>query len=230
MNKNSKTLIIIPAYNEAETLERVIDDISKNAADCDCIIINDCSTDGTLQLCRRKGWRVANLTNNLGIGGAMQTGYKYAAQNNYDIAIQFDGDGQHEAKYIHDLIDKIQAGADLAIGSRYLSDSAEGFKSTATRRLGIKYFSVLIKLLTGKKCTDPTSGLRACSKAVINMFASNYPQDYPEPDTIVRVARQGLDIIDIPVSMQERVSGKSSITCLKSIYYAIKVTLACLLG
>ena len=167
--------------------------------------------------------------NNLGIGGAVQTGYMYAFQNNYDIAIQFDGDGQHDAKYISDLIDAISKGNDMVIGSRFI-EKTEGFKSSFMRRQGIQVLSTLIKICTGKKITDPTSGFRAANRKVIEYFMREYPVDYPEPDTIVKLLKKGYKVKEIPVLMKERKNGKSSITPLKSIYYMIKVCLSIIMA
>ena len=166
-----------------------------------------------------------SLPLNLGIGGAVQTGYKYAFDNGYDYAIQFDGDGQHDATYIEALITELEKGVDLVIGSRFINDVSE-FKSTKIRRIGISILSFLIKIFTGKKITDPTSGFRACNKKIIELFSDNYPIDYPEPDSIVYVLKKGYSVFEIPVKMKERVNGLSSINAFKSVYYMIKVSLA----
>ena len=221
-----KTLVIIPAFNEEKSLVNVVGDLHKNASDCDYVIINDCSTDGTAQVCRDNGLNFISLPINLGIGGAMQTGYKYAKRHNYDVAIQFDGDGQHNAEYIAPLLKGIEEGSDMVIGSRYLA--REGFQSSAMRRFGIKYFSLLIRMLTWVKVTDPTSGFRACNRRTIEIFASQYPFDYPEPEVIVRLSKKKHKISETGVRMNERKEGKSSITPFKSIYYMIKVTLGVL--
>lgn len=225
-----KTLLIIPAYNEEKNIENTIKKIlDLHNPDIDYIIINDGSTDNTLEILENNHFNYLNLPANLGIGGAVQTGYKYALYNNYDIAIQFDGDGQHNVEYISQLIQQIEAGNDLVIGSRFL-DNLTGFKSTKTRRVGIKLLSNLIKLCTGKKITDPTSGFRACNKKIIELFSMNYPYDYPEPDTIVKVIKKGFNVKEIPVIMNEREQGKSSINMLKSVYYMIKVSLSIIIS
>lgn len=225
-----KTLLIIPAYNEEKNIENTIKKIlDLHNPDIDYIIINDGSTDNTLEILKNNHFNYLNLPANLGIGGAVQTGYKYALYNNYDIAIQFDGDGQHNVEYISQLIQQIEAGNDLVIGSRFL-DNLTGFKSTKTRRVGIKLLSNLIKLCTGKKITDPTSGFRACNKKIIELFSMNYPYDYPEPDTIVKVIKKGFNVKEIPVIMNEREQGKSSINMLKSVYYMIKVSLSIIIS
>lgn len=225
-----KTLLIIPAYNEEKNIENTIKKIlDLHNPDIDYIIINDGSTDNTLEILENNHFNYLNLPANLGIGGAVQTGYKYALYKNYDIAIQFDGDGQHNVEYISQLIQQIEAGNDLVIGSRFL-DNLTGFKSTKTRRVEIKLLSNLIKLCTGKKITDPTSGFRACNKKIIELFSMNYPYDYPEPDTIVKVIKKGFNVKEIPVIMNEREQGKSSINMLKSVYYMIKVSLSIIIS
>ena len=189
------------------------------------IVINDGSTDDTLAVCKKNKFNVINLVQNLGIGGAVQTGYKYAYEKGYDVAIQFDGDGQHDENYIDALVEEIKEGNDFVIGSRFVSELSE-FKSTGTRRVGIKILSFLIKLCTGKKVYDPTSGFRAANKKIIELFAKNYPTEYPEPETAVTVIRKGFKIKEIPVKMHEREFGNSSIRPLKSIYYMFTVSIA----
>ena len=224
-----RILVVIPAFNEGKNLGPLVQSIRNlDVKNVDVVVINDCSTDDTREVCAAYGITVVNLPCNLGIGGAVQTGYKYAYENGYDIAIQIDGDGQHRPEYIAELVKPIIDGqADMVIGSRFIN--YEGFKSTLLRRIGIKYFSILIKLLTKKTITDPTSGFRACNKKVIALFAKRYPVDYPEPESIVCLLRNGFSVLEIPVIMQERQSGKSSITSLKSIYYMVKVSLAVLI-
>ncbi len=225
-----KVLIIIPAYNEEKNINNTVNQIiSLNNPDIDYIVINDGSTDNTLQVLIDNNYNFINLPANLGIGGAVQTGYKYAMRNNYDIAIQFDGDGQHNAEYISQLITEIENGNDLVIGSRFIKKE-DGFKSTRVRRFGIVILSSLIKICTGKKITDPTSGFRACNKKVISLFCEDYPNDYPEPDTIVMIIKKKLKVKEIPAKMNERKEGKSSINVLKSIYYMIKVAFSIIIS
>lgn len=222
-----KSLVIIPAYNEEKSIEKTVLDIVQNAPEFDYVIVNDCSNDATLEVCRQKGMHVLNLPVNLGIGGAVQTGYLYAYKNHYDYAIQFDGDGQHDAKYLHEMRDyMIEHDVNMLIGSRYITK--EGFQSTGLRRFGIKYFSVLIKLLTGAKVTDPTSGMRMVNRDIIELYAGCYPKDYPEPESVVAILRQHKKVEEYPVVMREREEGVSSISPLKSVYYMVKVTLAIL--
>lgn len=222
-----KKLIIIPAYNESANIENTVKDIVNNAPDFDYVIINDCSTDNTLEICERNGFNVVNLPLNLGIGGAVQTGYRYAYNNGYDIAVQVDGDGQHDPAFLTKMADVMVAEkADMLIGSRFLEK--EGFQSSRVRRMGITYFTWLIKLFTRKKITDPTSGLRMINSDIIEIFAESYPRDYPEPESVVHVIRLGKNVREIPVIMRERQGGKSSIRFFSSIYYMIKVTVAIL--
>lgn len=225
-----KILVIIPAFNEAENIQRVIESIKSINMDLDYIVINDCSKDGTEQILIDNNACYITLPVNLGIGGGVQTGYIYAKQNGYDIAVQFDGDGQHCTEYIHDLIQPIINGdADVVIGSRFTEKTGSGFQSTFSRRLGINFLSALIKLCSGEKVRDVTSGFRAVNREMIEMFSEEYAQDYPEPEAIVQSACGGGRIREIPVEMKMREGGKSSITFFKSIYYMIKVSLALVL-
>ncbi|MEK5282078.1 MULTISPECIES: glycosyltransferase family 2 protein [Paenibacillus] len=220
-----RILGIVPCYNEEENIQSLITELSKYNNLLDFIIINDHSTDSTAAICENNNVNIINLPCNLGIGGAVQTGYLYANKFNYDIAIQIDGDGQHDPSYIKDLITPILKGeSDFVIGSRFIKK--EGFQSSLTRRLGIVYFTKLLKLLTKQNITDPTSGFRACNRNIIKIFSHNYPTDYPEPESIMALSRNGYKIAEIPVQMRERVGGVSSIKALKSVYYMIKVTIA----
>jgi glycosyltransferase involved in cell wall biosynthesis len=220
-----KILIIIPAYNEEHNISRLLSKLLFLNKAYDILVINDHSKDNTSIICENEGIRVIDLPCNLGIGGAVQTGYKYAKSYKYDIAIQVDGDGQHNPEFLSVLIAPLLSGeADLVIGSRYIDKV--GFQSTALRRVGINYFSKLIQLLIKQKITDPTSGFRACNSKVISLFSEYYPIDYPEPESIVFVKRSGFKILEVPVIMEERLGGVSSIRSFKSIYYMIKVTLA----
>ena len=224
-----KTLIIIPAYNEELNIENTINKLKKynksSNSPVDYIIINDGSTDKTKEICKKNNFNVINLIHNLGIGGAVQTGYKYALENNYDIAIQFDGDGQHDEKYIKDLVEEIEKGSNFVIGSRFIGNLSK-FKSSGTRRLGIKILSLLIKICTGKKIYDPTSGFRAADRNVIKLFANHYPTEYPEPESTTLLIKKGLKVEEIPVEMHQREFGESSIKPLKSIYYMFSVCLS----
>lgn len=223
-----KKLIIIPAYNESENIEKTVASIQKNAPEFDYVIINDCSIDNTKEICEKNGFNIINLPINLGIGGAVQTGYKYGFEEGYDIAVQVDGDGQHDPRFLETMADYLEArNLDMVIGSRFINK--EGFQSSGARRLGIKYFTVLIQLLTRTKITDPTSGLRMVDREVMGMFAYDYPKDYPEPESVVAVLRRKKRVKELPVVMKAREGGVSSISPKKSIYYMIKVTLAILI-
>lgn len=225
MKENLRKLIIIPAYNESECIEKTIENIQKNAEDFDYIIINDCSTDNTREICEKRGFHIINLPINLGIGGAVQTGYLYGVRYGYDMAVQVDGDGQHDAAFLQKMADCLEeTGADMVIGSRFIEK--QGFQSTGARRIGIRFFTWLIRLMTGTTVTDPTSGLRMVNRKVMEEFAKDYPKDYPEPETAVTVLHCGMKIEEIPVVMKERAGGVSSISMKKSVYYMVKVSMA----
>ena len=220
-----KSIVIIPAYNEEKSIVKTVQDICEHAPKFDYVIINDCSTDRTLSVCRKHHLHVLNLPVNLGIGGAVQTGFLYAHKNGYDYAVQFDGDGQHDAQYLQKMRDyMIEQNADMLIGSRFLEK--EGFQSTGMRRFGIRYFSALIKFLTGQKITDPTSGMRMINRDILAMYSESYPKDYPEPESVVAIINSGKKVMEYPVIMRKRMEGTSSISPLKSVYYMIKVSLA----
>lgn len=220
---------MIPAFNEEKNIERVVKDLEEHYPQYDYVVINDCSTDHTLEILERNHFNYVSLPHNLGIGGAVQTGYMYAREKGYDIAIQLDGDGQHDPAYIKDVIRPIEnQEADYVIGSRFINH--EGFQSSSTRRMGINLLSGWINLLCGKKVYDVTSGFRAVNRACILRFASEYPQDYPEPKAIIDAVLHGVRLTEVPVVMRERLGGESSITPWKGVYYMIKVTLDILLS
>lgn len=220
-----KILFIIPAYNEQETIIDTIRDIQSHAPDADYIVINDCSKDRTREILQREQICYIDLPVNLGIGGGVQTGYRYALEQGYDIAIQFDGDGQHDAAYIKNLIAPIENGqADVVIGSRFISK--EGFQSSALRRFGISFLSALIRFLCGVRVKDVTSGMRAVNRKMIEEYAHNYAQDYPEPEAILTAGLMKARIQEVPVRMHERQGGTSSINAIRSVYYMIKVSIA----
>ncbi len=223
-----KKIAIIPAYNERDSIVKTVSDLQKKAPDFDYVIINDCSTDDTMDVCREHGLHVLNLPINLGIGGAVQTGYLYAYNNNYDLAVQFDGDGQHDASYL-EMMSMVmeEKQLDMVIGSRFIKK--EGFQSSGLRRIGIRYFAFLTKFLFGKEITDATSGMRMCNRRVMELFIKEYPRDYPEPESVARLLRHKCRIEEVPVIMHERETGVSSISLKKSGYYMIKVSLAVLI-
>lgn len=224
-----KVLIIIPAYNEETAIGKVIRRIKLNMPDAHILVVNDGSIDRTSLKALKAGADVINLPFNLGIGGAVQTGYLYAKNNGYDIAVQVDGDGQHDPSYIKRLMQPVVEGrADMVIGSRYIARTS--YRSSFLRRLGIIFFSALINLITGQKVKDTTSGYRVVNRKLIEYFATKYPTDYPEVDVLVRLYKNNYKILEVPVEMQERHSGKSSITPLRSIYYMLKVSLSLIIG
>lgn len=228
MEHKKKTLIIIPAFNEAENIVRVVRRMMEQAPQYDYLVVNDGSTDETLSLCRREGFHYLDLPINMGIGGAVQAGYIYARKNGYDIAVQMDGDGQHDIAYLEALLAPIRQGeADVTIGSRFLQK--EGFQSSVSRRTGINILSFLILITTGRHIKDVTSGYRAVNKRFIEIYSKDYPMDYPEPEAIVAAIMHLGRVKEIPVQMRAREGGTSSITFKKSIYYMIKVTLAILI-
>ncbi len=233
-NQKVKIVLIIPAYNEEENILKTYKTIEeynkKNKTNYDCIVINDGSLDNTSKICHENHIPIIDLIRNLGIGGAVQTGYKYALENNYDIAIQFDGDGQHDVNYIKEIIKPIlEKKANMVIGSRFVDNTKSDFKSTKARRIGINIISKAIKLKTKIKIYDTTSGFRAGDKEIIKQFALTYPTEYPEPISTVEVINHHFKIAEIPVNMKERVGGKSSISSWKKAYYMINVILSILL-
>lgn len=221
----NKVLIIIPAFNEEQNIINVIDDIINSDIEADVCVINDESHDQTKRLLEERHVQHLNAPINLGIGGAVQLGYQYAYIHGYDIAIQCDGDGQHDAKYINNIIKPIISGeADICIGSRYILK--QGFQSTLMRRIGKSFLCVLIYFCCKYKPTDPTSGFRAVNKDWIRCYSEDYPQDYPEPEALIQAVLCGARVQEEPVIMRKRENGKSSISLLKSVYYMIKVSMA----
>lgn len=230
---DTKILIIIPAYNEEDNIlkayNKIIDYNNEFNTNYDVIVINDCSTDDTLKICKENNIPVISLVHNLGIGGAVQTGYKYALENNYDIAIQYDGDGQHDVRYIKDIIRPIiNKESNLTIGSRFIDENSSEFKSSVARQLGIRLISFFIKIVTGKRIYDVTSGFRAADRLVIEDFSKSYPIDYPEPITNTELLKKNYTIKEVPVSMNEREGGISSINSWKTVYFMINVILSIL--
>lgn len=220
-----KTLIIVPAYNEEESLPGVIRDLRENIGFADILVVNDGSRDATARTAQEMDVSVLSLPFNLGIGGAMQAGYLYAREGGYDVAVQFDGDGQHLAKEIEKLLRPVQEGrADLVVGSRFLNQGK--YNTTAFRKIGIWIFSSVLSRILGMPVTDSTSGFRAANRRVIEFFSRTYPDDYPEVEALVLLHKAKLRIAEVPVSMRERTGGKSSITPIRSAYYMIKVLLA----
>ena len=222
-----KTLVIIPAYNEEESILRVVRNLENADIDCDYIVINDCSKDSTGKILDDNNINHVDLPVNLGLTGAVQTGYKYAYENGYDVAIQVDGDGQHDPKYIDNLVEEIANGNNMVIGSRFIDKTQ--YKQTFMRMLGINLTSEIIEMFTNKRIYDTTSGFRAVDKKIIEEFAKDYPYDYPEPTTTMKLILKGKKIKEVRVEMRQRATGKSSISPFKSIGYMIKVTLSLIL-
>ncbi|MFD2572379.1 glycosyltransferase family 2 protein [Spirosoma soli] len=231
MNAAPSILVVVPCFNEEEAIAGVVSDIHRvrgqYGLNLDVLIVNDCSTDGTLSVIKRLNCSYLDLPVNLGIGGAMQAGYRYAFRKKYDIAVQMDGDGQHPAVELPKVIHPIAEGqADVVIGSRFLERM--GFQSSFSRRIGIKYFRWLNQLLIGKTIHDSTSGFRAFNHKTIAIVNQYYPDEYPEPEAIVQFGLNKLRILEVPVVMRERQGGTSSITFIRSLYYMFKVTMGTL--
>lgn len=221
-----KMLVIIPAYNEENSIQNVIHSIKRQHPEMDIVVVNDGSRDGTSRVARETGMaHVVDLPLNLGIGGAVQTGYLFAERYGYDIAIQIDADGQHDPADLNKVVRIIADGeADCCVGSRFVQQTE--YKSSFFRRVGIIFFSWMIQITVGKRITDPTSGFRAVNRAIIEEFAKYYPDDYPEVEAVVFLERKGFAVKETSVRMHERAAGKSSITPFKSMYYMVKVSLA----
>ena len=221
-----RSLCIVPAYNEEESVVKVIEDLNRHVPQADVLIVDDGSVDGTSRLARQAGAQVCRLSFNLGIGGAVQTGLKYAWQSGYDVAVQVDGDNQHPAEELPKLIAALEADPqlDMAIGSRFVQES--GFKSTVSRRLGISIFARIISLLCRQRLTDTTSGFRATRGEAIEFLARYYPRDYPEVEALLLLHRAGYKFREVSTRMRQREGGESSIRLTHGAYYMVKVMLA----
>jgi glycosyltransferase involved in cell wall biosynthesis len=221
-------LAIVPAYNEAGAIANTVADIHRH----DVVVVDDGSTDETARVARAAGAEVLKMPFNLGIGGAMQAGYLYALDRGYQVAVQVDGDGQHDARHIAELLNHLKANPDvnMVTGSRFIDKGAEGFRSSAPRRAGIRLFGWLLSAIVGRRITDPTSGFRMTDRAGIELFARDYPHDYPEVEAIVMSHAHRLNGMEVPVRMRERQAGVSSINATASVVYMTKVTLAVFVG
>ena len=227
--QDKKILVVIPAFNEARSIRFLIREIKSIEPNLSIVVVDDGSSDDTRKEAEEAGACVVSLPYNLGIGGAVQTGIKIADEEDFDIVVQMDGDAQHDPTSLNDLLKPILAGElDLVIGSRFL-DPNSVFQSTRLRRVGIRFFALLLRCLTGMRLTDPTSGYRAINKKLIHEFATYYPTDFPEPEAIKLAKRFGARIGEVPVKMRKRLGGISSIRYGKPIYYMIKVTFAILI-
>lgn len=229
ITSNYKILAIVPAFNECGNIGRTVEEICQKQKGVDILVIDDGSRDATAEEARQAGGMVVSLPFNLGIGAAVQTGFQYAQKHRYDIAVQIDGDGQHDPAFLDKIIEPLRRdAADMVVASRFL-EKTNGFQSSFTRRVGINFFVHLINVLTGVKISDPTSGFRAYNKKMIALFSEYYPHDFPEPEAIVVAQQAGARIDEISVAMRPREAGNSSIRYFKTLYYMVKVTLAILL-
>jgi glycosyltransferase involved in cell wall biosynthesis len=227
-----RNLAIVPALNEADAIAPTVAAIRHWAPDFDVLVVDDGSTDDTGEQASRAGATVIRMPYNLGIGGAMQAGYIYALEHGYEIAVQIDGDGQHDPRHIRDLLDQLDSDptVNMVTGSRFLGAGVEGFRSSPARRAGICIFSRIVSLITRQRVTDPTSGFRITNRRGIELFARDYPHDYPEVEAILLMHGHRLRSCEVPVLMRPRVTGESAITSTQSVYYMVKVLLAVLVG
>lgn len=225
-----RRVAIVPALNEELTIPRVIEELHAFDPGMDIVVIDDGSVDRTAAVAAAKGARVLRLPFNLGIGGAVQTGFRYAFEHDYDIAVRVDGDGQHDPSQLPRVLEPVLRGeADIVVGSRFAGD-ADGYRSSRTRRVGIRLLAWVVSRIVGRRVTDTTSGFQALDRKAIALFARDYPHDYPEVEATIMVFRHRLRLHEVPVSMRERGGGRSSITALRSVYYVVKVLLAIFVG
>ena len=225
-----RLVAVVPAWNEAGAIGGVVDEIRAFDPRIDVVVVDDASTDDTVEVARAHGAKVLALPFNVGIGGAVQTGFRYARDEGYEVAVRLDGDGQHAADELGKLLAPIRAGdADLVIGSRFV-DPAGTYRPPFARRMGIRVFARLVSLLGGQKVTDTTSGFSALDRTAIELFATEYPHDYPEVESTLVALRSGLRLVQVQVDMRERQAGTSSITFVRSLYYIVKVMLALLVA
>ena len=228
----SRNLAIVPAYNEEASVAFVVRDLREHAPEFDVVVVDDGSTDATSRVAREAGAVTLRMPFNLGIGGTVQAGYQYALEHDYDYAIQVDGDGQHEAREVANLLEHLRThrDIDMVTGSRFLCVDDDGFTSTRTRRLGIRLFARILTAVTGSPVTDPTSGFRMTNRRGIELFARDYPHDYPEVEAVLMIHAHRLRSAELPVRMRPRTTGVSSINASRSVYYMVKVLLAILVG
>jgi len=228
--RRDRIVAIVPALNEAGVIGRVVDEIREADARIEVVVVDDASTDDTAGIARARGATVLQLPFNVGIGGAVQTGFKYALEQGYDLAVRLDGDGQHDAREIPRLLEPVERGeADLVIGSRFVEGKGS-YRPPFARRMGIRVFARLVSVLGGQRVTDTTSGFVALDRVGIELFARDYPHDYPEVEGTLVALRSGLRLAQVQVEMRVRESGASSITFVRSVYYIVKVLLALLVS
>ncbi len=221
---------VVPAHNEAGALGRLLDEIGGLDLALDVVVVDDASTDATSAVAEEHGATALRLPFNVGIGGAVQTGFKYALEQGYDVAVRLDGDGQHDPREIPKLLAPLERrDADLVIGSRFV-DGSGSYRPPFARRVGIRVFARLVSVLGGQRVTDTTSGFVALDRMGIELFASEYPHDYPEVEATLVALRSGLRLAQVQVEMREREHGSSSITFVRSLYYIVKVMLAVLIA
>lgn len=224
-----RPIAIVPAYNEERNIGRVVDELRAFDPDIDVVVISDGSVDGTTKVAAAHGAHVVALPYNLGIGGAVQTGFKYAFENGYDLVVRCDGDGQHIPSELPKVLAPVLAGeADIAVGSRFAG--GDGYRSSATRRVGIRLLALIVSAIARQRVTDTTSGFQALNRKALELFAADYPHDYPEVEGMVMTIKHRLRLREVPVEMREREHGRSSITALRSIYYMAKVLVALFVG
>jgi glycosyltransferase involved in cell wall biosynthesis len=228
----SKLLAIVPAYNEAGAIATTIADLDRHAHEFDVLVVDDGSTDDTAGIAQAAGARVIRHPFNLGIGGAVQSGYQFALEHGYDVAVQIDGDGQHDARHIPELLGRLRADPELNMvtGSRFLQRTTDGYRSSLPRRFGIRLFAGVLSTICRRRISDPTSGFRMTDRRGIELFARDYPHDYPEVEAVLMCHAHRLRAEEYPVRMRARSAGESSIGSTQSAYYMIKVTLAVFIG
>ena len=228
--REERRVAIVPAFEEEANIGRVVDELRAYDAGLDVVVVDDGSYDGTADVARAHGAVVLRLPFNLGIGGAVQTGFRYAYEQGYEVAVRVDGDGQHDPAQLDAVLAPVLAGdADIAVGSRFAA-GGDGYRSSRSRRVGIRMLAWVVSRIVGRRVTDTTSGFQALNRSAIALFARDYPHDYPEVEATIMVSRHRLRSVEVPVSMRERSSGRSSITALRSVYYMVKVLLAIFVG
>jgi glycosyltransferase involved in cell wall biosynthesis len=224
-----RRVAIVPALNEEESVGRVIDEIRAFDQGFEVVVVDDGSVDRTAEIARSRGARVVKLPFNLEIGGAVQTGFRYASENGFELAVRVDGDGQHDPAELARIVEPVLLDqADIVVGSRFAETG--GYRPSRSRRIGIRILAWTVSMIARQRVTDPTSGFQALNRRAIRLFAADYPHDYPEVEAVVMVSRHRLRLTEVPVRMRERSGGRSSITAFRSVYYMVKVTLAIFVG